>query len=56
MLLKCLAEDILIGIPQNLQILHVTQLESENRDITVLEEILSSDSESTLILKENESE
>ncbi|KAI9308793.1 P-loop containing nucleoside triphosphate hydrolase protein, partial [Cunninghamella echinulata] len=53
-LLKCLAEDILIGIPQNLQILHVTQLESENRDITVLEEILSSDSESTLILEENE--
>lgn len=55
MLLKCLAEDILTGLPQNLQILHVSQLESDNNDITVLEELLSSDNESTLILEEYKS-
>ncbi|KAI8099275.1 P-loop containing nucleoside triphosphate hydrolase protein, partial [Halteromyces radiatus] len=53
-LMKCLAEDILIGLPQNLQILHVAQLQNTEDGRTILEEVLSSDREAMLALEEYE--
>lgn len=52
--MRCLADDILTGLPQNLQILHVVQLETNEKDLTVLDEVLSSDRETMLALEEYE--
>ncbi|KAI8071252.1 P-loop containing nucleoside triphosphate hydrolase protein [Gongronella butleri] len=52
-LMKCLGENLLIGLPQNLQILYVAQLETD-QDVSVLDEVLSSDRESLQITKDYE--
>ncbi|KAI9272479.1 P-loop containing nucleoside triphosphate hydrolase protein [Sporodiniella umbellata] len=52
MLLKCLADNILVGLPQNLHILHISQLEEFDEKRTVLQEILESDKKVTSVLKE----
>ncbi|ORZ09277.1 P-loop containing nucleoside triphosphate hydrolase protein [Absidia repens] len=51
-LMKCLGDDILTGLPQNLQILHVVQLETGEKDMTILDEVLSSDRDTMLALEE----
>ncbi|ORX57653.1 P-loop containing nucleoside triphosphate hydrolase protein [Hesseltinella vesiculosa] len=52
-LMKCLGENLLIGLPQNITILHVDQLETQ-QGVTVMDEILSADTESVQIMKEYE--
>ncbi|KAI8370531.1 P-loop containing nucleoside triphosphate hydrolase protein [Radiomyces spectabilis] len=51
-LLKCLGENILIGLPQNLHILHISQLEDFDANTTVKEEVLASDKATTAALEE----
>ncbi|CAO3680854.1 unnamed protein product [Rhizopus stolonifer] len=52
MLLKCLADNILVGLPQNLHILHISQLEEFDEARTVLKEILESDKKITSTLRD----
>ncbi|KAI9027425.1 P-loop containing nucleoside triphosphate hydrolase protein [Phycomyces nitens] len=51
-LMKCMADNILVGLPQNLHILHIAQLEVHSESNTVLSEVLSSDKAATEILRE----
>ncbi|OAD01364.1 hypothetical protein MUCCIDRAFT_117651, partial [Mucor lusitanicus CBS 277.49] len=44
-LMKCLADNILVGLPQNLNILHISQLEDFDENTTVVQEVLSADKE-----------
>lgn len=53
-LMKCLADNILVGIPQNLNILHISQLEDFNESTTVVEEVLSADKKATVAVREYE--
>ncbi|KAI7907657.1 P-loop containing nucleoside triphosphate hydrolase protein [Cokeromyces recurvatus] len=51
-LMRCLADNILVGLPQNLNILHITQLEDFNESTTAVQEVLDADKNATIILKE----
>ncbi|KAI7862078.1 P-loop containing nucleoside triphosphate hydrolase protein [Spinellus fusiger] len=51
-LMKCLAEDILTGIPQNLNILHIEQLQVFDEEQTILSEVLSANKESATALRD----
>lgn len=53
-LMKCLADNILVGIPQNLNILHISQLEDFDESTTVVEEILSADKKAAIAVREYE--
>ncbi|GAA5797956.1 hypothetical protein HPULCUR_003354 [Helicostylum pulchrum] len=53
-LMKCLADNILVGLPQNLNILHISQLEDFDENTTVVEEVLSADKKATVALREYE--
>ncbi|CEG82882.1 hypothetical protein RMATCC62417_16875 [Rhizopus microsporus] len=54
MLLKCLAENILIGVPQNLNILHISQLDEFDESRMVLQEILEADNKASATIREFE--
>ncbi|CEI88046.1 hypothetical protein RMCBS344292_02447 [Rhizopus microsporus] len=51
-LLKCLAENILIGVPQNLNILHISQLDEFDESRMVLQEILEADKKASATIRE----
>ncbi|KAG0750520.1 hypothetical protein G6F62_002357 [Rhizopus arrhizus] len=51
-LLKCLADNIMVGLPQNLNILHISQLEDFDESKTAVEEVLESDKKATAALRE----
>jgi len=51
-LMKVLGENTLIGLPQNVKILHIAQLEEFTAGRTILQEILSADTERTRIIEE----
>lgn len=53
-LMKCLADNILVGLPQNLNILHISQLEEFDESMTVVEEVLSADKAATIAIREFE--
>lgn len=53
-LMKCLADNILVGIPQNLNILHISQLEDFDESTTVVEEVLSADKKAAIAIREYE--
>ncbi|KAG2231836.1 hypothetical protein INT48_005619 [Thamnidium elegans] len=53
-LMKCLADNLLVGLPQNLNILHISQLEDFDENTTVVEEVLSADKKATVALREYE--
>lgn len=53
-LMKCLADNILVGLPQNLNILHISQLEDFNENTTVVQEVLSADPKATIAMREYE--
>lgn len=44
-LMRSLADNILVGLPQNLTILHVAQLQVFDEEMTVLKEVVSADRE-----------
>ena len=50
--MKVLGDNILIGLPQNVRILHIAQLEEITAGRTILEELLSADVDRTRIIKE----
>ncbi|KAF8889537.1 P-loop containing nucleoside triphosphate hydrolase protein [Gymnopilus junonius] len=45
-------DNVLVGLPQNVRILHIAQLEEITADRTILEELLSADIDRTRIIKE----
>ncbi|KAI7856067.1 P-loop containing nucleoside triphosphate hydrolase protein [Circinella umbellata] len=51
-LMKCLADNILVGLPQNINILHVAQLQVLDETKTVLDEVLSADRKTINTLRE----
>ncbi|KAI8645995.1 P-loop containing nucleoside triphosphate hydrolase protein [Parasitella parasitica] len=51
-LMKCLADNILVGLPQNLNILHISQLEDFDENTTVVQEVLSADAKATIAVRE----
>ncbi|KAG0182533.1 hypothetical protein DFQ28_001984, partial [Apophysomyces sp. BC1034] len=51
-LMKCMADGTLIGLPKNVHILHIAQLQIQNENTSVLEEVLSADQRSMTILRE----
>ncbi|KAI8148679.1 P-loop containing nucleoside triphosphate hydrolase protein [Fennellomyces sp. T-0311] len=51
-LMKCLADNILVGLPQNINILHVAQLQVFDEEKTVLQEILAADKSAMTTLRE----
>ncbi|KAI9246637.1 P-loop containing nucleoside triphosphate hydrolase protein [Helicostylum pulchrum] len=53
-LMKCMADNILVGLPQNLNILHISQLEDFDESTTVVQEVLSADKEATIAIREYE--
>ncbi|KAL0145759.1 P-loop containing nucleoside triphosphate hydrolase protein [Mucor lusitanicus] len=53
-LMKCLADNILVGLPQNLNILHISQLEDFDENTTVVQEVLSADVKATIAIREYE--
>ncbi|KAG2234311.1 hypothetical protein INT48_000761 [Thamnidium elegans] len=53
-LMKCMADNILVGLPQNLNILHISQLEDFEESTTVVQEVLSADKEATIAIREYE--
>ncbi|KAI9474013.1 MAG: P-loop containing nucleoside triphosphate hydrolase protein [Benjaminiella poitrasii] len=53
-LMRCLAENILVGLPQNLNILHISQLEDFDDSTTVVQEVLNADKKATIIIREYE--
>ncbi|GAA5815226.1 hypothetical protein MFLAVUS_008732 [Mucor flavus] len=53
-LMKCMADNILVGLPQNLNILHISQLEDFDESTTVVQEVLSADKEATIATREYE--
>lgn len=55
-LMRCLADNILVGLPQNINILHVAQLQVFDESTTVLEEVLAADKAATNTIKEGKCE
>ncbi|KAI8984310.1 P-loop containing nucleoside triphosphate hydrolase protein [Mycotypha africana] len=53
-LMRCLADNILVGLPQNLNILYVAQLEDFDEATTVVEEVLNADKAAVAAIKEYE--
>ena len=51
-LMSVLGNDILVGLPQNVRILHIAQLEEFTPGTTILQELLSTDNDRTRIIKE----
>jgi hypothetical protein len=47
-----LGNNILVGLPQNVRILHIAQLEAFSPGRTILQEVLESDTERSRIIKE----
>lgn len=47
-----LGNNILVGLPQNVRILHIAQLEEFVAGRTILEELLSADTNRTRIIRE----
>lgn len=54
-LMRCMADNILVGLPQNVNILHVAQLQVSDENKTILDEVLSADRESMNAIHEAES-
>ncbi|KAI9496993.1 P-loop containing nucleoside triphosphate hydrolase protein [Zychaea mexicana] len=52
MLMRCLADNILVGLPQNINILHVAQLQVLDETKTVLDEVMSADRKTINTLRE----
>ena len=50
--MSVLGNNILVGLPQNVRILHIAQLEEVTSGRTILQEILSADADRTRIIKE----
>lgn len=50
--MKVLGENTLVGLPQNVRILHIAQLEEFQPGRTILQELLSADSDRTRIIEE----
>jgi len=51
-LMAALGNNILVGLPQNVRILHIAQLEEVTSGRTILQEILSADADRTRIIQE----
>lgn len=51
-LMRSLADNILVGLPQNLTILHVAQLQVFDEEMTVLKEVVSADRETMQVVRE----
>ncbi|KAF9045124.1 P-loop containing nucleoside triphosphate hydrolase protein [Panaeolus papilionaceus] len=51
-LMSVLGDNILVGLPQNVRILHIAQLEEPVPGRTILDEVLNADSERTRIIRE----
>lgn len=51
-LMSVLGNDVLVGLPQNVRILHIAQLEDVTAGRTILAELLSADTERTRIIRE----
>lgn len=49
-----LGNNILVGLPQNMRILHIAQLEEFVSGRTILEELLNADTERVRIIREAE--
>ncbi|KAF8889529.1 P-loop containing nucleoside triphosphate hydrolase protein, partial [Gymnopilus junonius] len=52
-LMKALGDNVLVGLPQNVRILHIAQLEEITADRTILEELLMAESEFATIRTED---
>ena len=50
--MSVLGNDILVGLPQKVRILHIAQLEEFTPGTTILQELLSTDNNRTRIIKE----
>jgi len=50
--MSVLGNNILIGLPQNVRFLHITQLEEFVAGRTILQEVLNADLERTKIIEE----
>jgi len=50
--MSVLGNNILVGLPQNVRILHIAQLEEVTSGRTILQEILSADTDRSRIIKE----
>lgn len=53
-LMRCMADNILVGLPQNLNILHIAQLEDFDESTTVVQEVLNADKKATIAIRELE--
>ncbi|OBZ83950.1 ABC transporter F family member 3 [Choanephora cucurbitarum] len=53
-LMHCLADNLLIGLPQNMTILHVAQLEEFDESTRVVDEVIHADTKATAIMREYE--
>ncbi|KAF7721796.1 hypothetical protein EC973_004121 [Apophysomyces ossiformis] len=51
-LMKCMADGLLVGLPKHVNILHIAQLQIQDENKSVLDEVLSADKRSTTILRE----
>jgi hypothetical protein len=51
-LMSALGNNVLVGLPQNVRILHIAQLEEVTSGRTILQEILSADPHRTRIIQE----
>jgi ATP-binding cassette subfamily F protein 3 len=51
-----LGNNMLVGLPQNVRILHIAQLEAFSPGRTILQEVLDSDTERTRIIQEAQGE
>ena len=52
-LMSVLGNNLLVGLPQNVRILHIAQLEEITAGRTILQEILSADTDRTRIIEES---
>jgi ATP-binding cassette subfamily F protein 3 len=50
--MSALGNNILVGLPQNVRMLHVAQLEEFTPGITILQELLSTDTDRTRIIEQ----
>ena len=50
--MSVLGNDILVGLPQNIRMLHIAQLEEFTPGTTILQELLGTDTNRTRIIKE----
>jgi ATP-binding cassette subfamily F protein 3 len=51
-LMSVLGNNVLVGLPQNVRFLHIAQLEEVTAGRTILEELLSADTNRVRIIKE----